>query len=176
MSVAGGELDLKTTGTTVLQPDIYGDVRVDGGTLVVSGGIYRFRSLRADANTVIEIHLAAGETIVFQVERDVDLGKGVEMRIVGSGSPDDVLVLVAESKVDLGENGTYVGTFVADDGDARLGRKATLVGALYGRGVHIDDGATLTLDPATWLYASQSIPNQYDTRNESGGASGPQPS
>ena len=161
---AGGEVDRKTTGTTSLAPDIYGDVRVDAGTLILDGGVYRFRSLKADPGTVIELHLNAGETIVLQVEREVDLGRHVRMRIVGSASPDDVLVLVSDAKIGLGVGGTFVGTFISDDAEARLGKDATLAGALYGTRIRIDEGAILTFDPASGLLASQYLPNQFDTR------------
>jgi predicted acyltransferase (DUF342 family) len=163
---SGGEFDLKTTGTTALDPTIYGDVRVDSGTLVLQAGVYRFRSLKADADTVIEIHLNTGESIVLQVEREVDFDKGVQMVIVGSGSPDAVLVLVGESKVDLGDDGSYLGTFIADDGEAKLGKSATLTGALYGRTVRIEEGATLIADPASVLLAEQGLANQYGSHRE----------
>jgi hypothetical protein len=151
----GGNGDVKLASD--VRGGIYGDVRVDRGTLVFGPGVYRFRSLTADAGTAIELVLDAGDHLVLEVERSVDLGKGVEMRIAGTASARDVLVLVAESNVGLGDGGAFVGTFVADDGQVRLGNGASLEGAMVGRSAQIERGAMLQYDPASALYADRVI-------------------
>ena len=67
-----------------------------------------------------------------------------------------MLVLASGSKIDLGEDGSYIGTFVGT-GEVKVGRGATVVGAVYGTSVSIGDGASLTSDPALVLFADELV-------------------
>lgn len=74
-------------------------------------------------------------------------------RPLPAADPRDILFRVAGSKVDLGKEGFFLGTFIAPRGDVELGERATLYGALYGEKVEFKKGALIVGVPARDLFA-----------------------
>ena len=78
----------------------------------------------------------------------------VQIQIVTTGDARDVLFRVAGDSLELGKQGSYLGTFLAPNGKVKLEDDATLVGALYGKGVTLGKRVGITGMPARDLFAS----------------------
>jgi hypothetical protein len=61
-------------------------------------------------------------------------------------------------RIKLKKAGHFLGTFVAPDGDLKLGKWADLNGALYGLEVNAKKGAEITGEPALELFVDMFFP------------------
>jgi hypothetical protein len=74
------------------------------------------------------------------------------------GGAANVLLRSAGGQVQLGRNGTYLGTFVAPTGQLELGDASNLTGMLYGRMVTLKATARLTWQPALDAFVATMVP------------------
>ena len=153
---AGGSNETINENATVpLPPGSYGDVKVKKkGTLQLENGTYIFKKLVVEDRGTIEMNVTGGP-ILIKVEKDVDLKKETSMVAVGaapaSSGAEDILFQVAGSRVKLGKDGSYLGTFLAPEGHMDLKDDATLDGAMFGEKVHLKKRSKITGNPALGL-------------------------
>ncbi|MGD8966966.1 MAG: PKD domain-containing protein [Anaerolineae bacterium] len=147
----------KDTSLT-LDPGAYKDVKVkQGSTLVLSGqdpySEYVFRKLEIEKDAILQLDLQNGP-IVIDVAENLGFKDNVQVQIVSAGHTRDILFRVAGKKVDLGKEGTYLGTYLAPKAKVKLGEDSLLFGALYGKKVDIGKRVGITGMPARDLFAS----------------------
>ena len=138
-----------------LPPGSYKDVKVkERGTLILSGqnpfGQYVFKKLEMEKDAQLQFDLSGGP-VVIDVAENLEFKDNVQ--IVSAGDARDILFRVAGDKVELGKEGTYLGTFLAPNAEVKLGDDAALYGALYGKKVDIGKRVTLGGLPARDLFA-----------------------
>ena len=78
--------------------------------------------------------------------------------ISGTGSPEEVLVRIQGDEVNLGNNGVFIGTYVAPNADLHLDNNISLEGAAYGERVDLNNNAGVAGAPATDLFSSLFLP------------------
>ena len=141
--IVRNQLDTKD-GALTLAPGRYG--QLDSALhdhIILQGGTYDFSEFNLDRKSRLTVDLTNGEPLVVRVAGDVNLGIKVRMEAIG-GDASDIIFLVGGSKVWLGLNGTYLGTFVAPLGQVIVGIKADLTGAAWGASVWAKKSSTVT--------------------------------
>ena len=160
LTAGGADVELGRNETRAVAPGSYGDLETHlEATLELSTGHYHFRSVDLDRETRIRLDLGGGP-IIIDVVGELEFGRHVQMEVVSAvGGAEDILVSVGfADKVELGESGKYLGTFLAPRAELHLGRGASLEGALYGRRVTVDDRAELVQNPALDVFISLFLP------------------
>jgi PKD repeat protein len=160
LAAGGADVELERNETRALAPGSYGDLTTHlEATLELSTGHYRFQSVDLDRETRIRLDLAGGPVII-DVVGEFEVDDRVRMEVASAvGGAEDILVeLGVADEVELGEGGTYLGTFLAPRAELHLGRGASLEGALYGRRVTVDDRAELVQNPALDVFISLFLP------------------
>ncbi len=160
LAAGGADVELARNETRALPPGNYAALTTHlEATLELSTGHYRFQSLDLDRETRIRLDLAAGP-IIIDVVGEVEVDDRVRMEVASAvGGADDILVeLAVADEVELGDGGTYLGTFLAPRAELHLGRGASLEGALYARRVTVDDRAELVQNPALDVFISLFLP------------------
>ncbi len=159
--IAGGsDVSLARNETRALAPGSYGQVESrPGAVLELSSGRYRFTRLALRAASQIHVDLSGGPVIV-DVTGELRLGRRNRIVVTSvAGGPEDVFFQKqGPGRVRLKRGGRYVGTFLAPDGDLKLGRWTVLEGALYGREANAKRGAEVRQRPALDVFVSLFLP------------------
>ena len=139
------DVKVKKGQSLSLAPGAYGEVEVaDDATLVLSAGRYFLKEIRVGQRSTIHFNLTNGPAII-DVKEGVHFEQFVSMVIDGPvGRPDDIFFRIEQGRVELEQDGTFLGTYLDIGGDIHLEKRATLHGALWGRTVEIDDKCVLT--------------------------------
>ena len=120
------------SGPLDLLPGSYGKLQsASKDEINLVGGEYHFDEVAIKSGTSVMIDLTNGQSLTMQIAGNLDFGTKVRMEVVG-GDASDIIVLVGGRKAKLGAGGTFVGTFIAPNGEVVLGTKATLAGAAWG--------------------------------------------
>ncbi len=160
LTAGGPDVLLGRNETRVLAPGNYGILRTrDGAILELSSGRYRFERFNLGRDSRIRLDLTGGPIIIDATEK-LKMKRRTRMTIVSAtGDATDVFFQVGGSrKLKLKKGGHYLGTFLAPDGDLKLGKWAKLRGALYGRQANAKKGAEVTGDPAIDVFLSLFVP------------------
>ncbi len=115
-------------------------------------GVYAFQSFNTEQNTSIEFDLTDGAVLI-DVVKSLNVGEGSQMKITSSSGGAELILFRVGGGMYLMKGGTYLGSYLALSGDARLGQDAQLTGALYGKMVHIMNRARIVGKPGRDLYA-----------------------
>ena len=158
VSASGPEVKVEEGETETLAPGSYGKLEVkEDGIVNLSTGRYVFEEIKTDKNTTFNFDVTNGP-IVVEVEKQVEFDEGTLMTSTGDAS--DLLFLV-DDNVELKKDGTYLGTYVAPEGDIKVdseaGKVSIVTGALYGKKVEIKKNAILVGDPATELFVQEFV-------------------
>lgn len=160
LTAGGADVLLGRNEIRTLAPGNYGILRTrDGAVLNLSSGHYRFERFNMGRDSKIRLDLTAGPIILDAVEK-LKLKRRVRMTIVSAtGDATDLFFQIGGARrIKLKKGGHYLGTFLAPDGDLKLGKWARLRGALYGRQANAKKGAEITGDPAVDLFVSVFLP------------------
>jgi PKD repeat protein len=160
LTAGGPDVLLGRNETRTLAPGNYGILRTrDGAILELSSGHYRFERFNLGRDSKIRLDLSGGPVIIDAVEK-LKMKRRVRMTIVSAtGDATGVFFQVGGTrKIKLKKGGHYLGTFLAPDGDLKLGKWAKLRGALYGRQANAKKGAEITGDPAIDVFVSLFVP------------------
>jgi len=115
--------------TLAPDPAGYRDVQIlAGGTLILTGGDYRFCSLRAGRNATILIQHAATLNVASTVNIGNDVFLGPDASIQPAISPRDVRIFVKGSSVHFSGHADVHAALCAPDAMLRLTREANLNG------------------------------------------------
>jgi uncharacterized repeat protein (TIGR01451 family) len=161
LSVSAGGLDVQVamSDTLDLAPGSYGELKVkEGATLNLSAGEYAFEEIEVKKNATVNIDLSSSpNTIVIEVEGDLEMDEGTQMHLTGSGGAEDILIVATGHSVELNKQGVYLGTFLAPSADVELEEYSTLEGMLFGKEVEVKKWAILTGAPAIDLFADHLV-------------------
>jgi uncharacterized delta-60 repeat protein len=150
VSATGDDVKVEKNETLTLEPGAYGKLEIkEGATLNLSAGNYTFEEFGVEKNAAINLDVSGGP-IVIQVEKHVDMHEGVVM--ASNGPASDILFQIAGNRVQLHNEGTYLGTYIAPQAHIDVHEGATVTGALYGENVQIKKGATVIANPALELF------------------------
>ena len=160
LAAGGPDVLLARNEVRSVAPGSYGRLRTAPGAVVqLAAGTYRFERFNLGRDAKLELDLGGGPVIV-EVEELLKMKRRTRMLIVSAtGDAEDALFLVGgERRLKLKKGGHYLGTFLAPDGDLKLGKWADLTGALYGRQANAKKGAEITAAPALDLFVSVFVP------------------
>lgn len=162
LSLTAGATDvvLGYNETRTLAPGDYGHLRTAPGVvLALSAGRYRFRSFTLGKDSEIQLDLSGGPVIVDSVGR-LRMKRRSRMIIVSAvGDPTQILFQVgSDRKLKLKKGGHFLGTFLAPEGDLKLGKWARLRGAFYGKETNAKKGAEIQGEPALAVFTSLYFP------------------
>ena len=160
LTAGGADVLLGRNESRTLAPGNYGILRTrDGAVLNLSSGHYRFERFNMGRDSKIRLDFTAGPIILDVVEK-LKLKRRVRMTIVSAtGDATDLFFQIGGARrIKLKKGGHYLGTFLAPDGDLKLGKWAKLRGALYGRQANAKKGAEITGDPAIDVFVSLFVP------------------
>ena len=150
---AGGEDIRVASGETLsLSPGSYGKLRVrEGATLILSSGHYAFTDVKVGPSAQLLLDLSLG-ALLFDVSGDLSLKELTQMEIISeTGTAADILFRVTGEEVDLRDGGHFLGTFLAPHAVIELHEDASLIGALYGWEVDVEQRTTVVGMPAVEL-------------------------
>jgi hypothetical protein len=160
LAAGGADVLLARNEVRSLAPGSYGRLKTAPGAVVqLAAGHYRFERLNLGRDARVELDLGGGPVVVDVVDL-LKMKRRTRMEIVSAGGDaTDVLVLVGGARrIKLKKAGHFLGTFVAPDGDLKLGKWADLDGALYGLEVNAKKGAEITGEPALELFVDMFFP------------------
>ncbi len=124
LSFAAGREDVSIAQGAVmsLKPGKYRNLTVKkNAILMLEFGRYIFESILLEQDASIKIDLANGALLV-DVVKTLFMGEGTRMVITSTnGSADKILFRVAGNTIYLKKGGQYLGTYLAPNGQARLG-------------------------------------------------------
>jgi len=150
---AGGEDIRVASGETLsLSPGSYGKLRVrEGATLILSSGHYAFTDVKVGPSAQLLLDLSLG-ALLFDVSGDLSLKELTQMEIISeTGTAADILFRVTGEEVDLRDGGHFLGTFLAPNAVIELHEDASLIGALFGWEVDVEQRTTVVGMPALEL-------------------------
>ena len=123
------------TVTLAPDPNGYGDVRVyGGGTLVLSGGSYRFCSLRAGRDATIRVQ---GKSTI-AVKGLINLGNGTLLGPGGSISPGDIAIFADGTMVHFSGSSDVRARLCAPGAMLRLTHGANVAGTFLARTIRTE--------------------------------------
>jgi hypothetical protein len=142
------EVKVKKNKTVTLVPGDYGKVEVgENGRLNLTGGEYHFKSIKLKKKARLRFEAASQVTVVdkFKAEKQSYVGPADGALIDASGI---IFYVAGEDKdeVEFGERSQVFATVYAPTSEIKLKKEVDFTGALYGKKVHVDKEATLTLD------------------------------
>ncbi|MFL5803191.1 MAG: hypothetical protein ACJ8CR_15820, partial [Roseiflexaceae bacterium] len=155
LSLHAGTQNVKVQTNRALDPGSYKNLHVQtGATLTLRAGRYTLNQLVVEPQATLAVDLSAGP-LVIDVAGDVTLKERTQMTIISpTGGAADILFRIGGQSVQLGEDGIYLGTFMALKAMAKLGQNAMLTGALYGKDVEVRERTHIVGQPAVHVFAS----------------------
>lgn len=160
LNAPGEPVDLARNEVTLLPPGAYGQLTLkQNATLQLTAGEYRFDSIDIGQRSVIELDLIDGN-ILISVVGDLDVDQRTEMRATvpnGENALERILIQVQGKRVNLGQNGLYLGTIVAPNADVELRQLSTLNGALFGHSIRLGQQAEVHVEAAIDLMLATAV-------------------
>jgi predicted acyltransferase (DUF342 family) len=155
LSLHAGTQNVEVRASRALDPGDYKDLHIQAGaTLTLRAGRYTLNQLIVEPQATLAFDLSAGP-LVIDVASDIVFKERTRMTIISpTGGAADILFRIDGQSVQLGEDGIYLGTFMALKAMAKLGQNATLTGALYGKDVEVRERTHIVGQPAVHVFAS----------------------
>lgn len=141
------DINVNKNQTLTLEPGAYGALNVKkNATLILSDGTYTFQSIQMLDGANLQLNLSGGGLII-EVADFVSLKKNV-MVVTNGGSADEILWVINGSSVQLGQDGEFLGTFIAPQALIEVFGSAHVTGALYGQEIILKPNTQVDYAPA----------------------------
>ena len=153
-SLPGLDVELARGEVLALDPGEYGILRLrQNATIQLQSGQYLFQSIDLGERAIIEAALGS-QYLVMNVVESFTAGNRSEIRATALGGTEaekNILIQVQGNQVALGQDGSFLGTFIAPNAHVQLRSKAELNGALFGKSIRLGPQTKVQVDAATEL-------------------------
>ena len=160
LRLPGGVVEIAKDGELSLPPGVYGEVLLkQNATLRLQAGTYRFDALDIGQKGRVELDLTGG-SIVVKVVDTLDMDERTQMNAVapaGASAAGRILFQVQGNRVKLGQNGVFLGTFMAPNAAIELRQESKLRGALFGESIRLGPKAEAQIEAATELMLTAAL-------------------